>query len=945
MKRLIQFILMTLLGLILSHGVHALPFSAGHQPSVISTQSLAISHQHSAISNQPSALSNSEQNATVSRTQQEAGSTKHYLLLETGKQYYDAGQYADAARVLQQAAQAYQATGDILNQAQALRLLSLVTQQLGEWDQAQAAIDSSLSLLETVSRGGEGVLAKVLNTQGRLQLVQGNAEAALNTWQNAEALYAQANDRVGVLGSQINQAQGMQSLGLYRRAKKLLTQVRQTLLAQPDSPLKAIGLHNLGNVFRQAGDLEQSKQTLTESWKVAQRIQSPESQSQALLSLGNTERALATRAKDTNNHKASKQHIQEAITHYQQAAATTTSPITKIQAQLNQLSLLIETDQEKSVQALLPQIQTLLTKLPSSRASVYAHVNFAQSLILIRNRKLRTQFTKPITTQIPNFPDIAQQLNTAIEQAKTLEDKRAESYALGTLGNWFEQTKDWSNAITFTKSALLIAQGINAPDIAYQWQWQMGRLLKAKAEQATTTSNGDTEAVTKLIDHAIAYYTQASNTLTNLRSDLVALNPDIQFSFREQVEPVYRELVDLLLRSPEPSNDNLKKARKVIEALQLAEIDNFFRDACAKPEKVNIDNVDPRAAVIYPIILKDGLAVILKLPKQNDLVYSFHQNISDDQVDEAVKKFQEIITKPTGANHTIKKELPQIYDLLIRPFEEELETNRDRDQSPIKTLVFILDGSLRNIPVAALYDREKDKYLIERYAVAVTPGLQLVDPKPLPRQQLTALIAGATNAPSFKKEGLGPIDNVAFELTKIGEQVNRSQKLQNQEFIKENLQNQLTAASFNVVHIATHGQFSSNPEQTFILDWDERIKVKDLDNLLRMSDPSGTTPIELLLLSACQTATGDKRAALGLAGIAIRAGARSTLATLWQVNDASTAEFMNQFYQQLNNPQLTKAEALRNAQIEFLKMEEEDPNKDYTLPYHWAPFILVGNWL
>ncbi|EGJ34485.1 MULTISPECIES: CHAT domain-containing protein [Moorena] len=945
MKRLIQFILMTLLGLILSHGVHALPFSAGHQPSVISTQSLAISHQQSAISNQPSALSNSEQNATVSRRQQEAGSTKHYLLLEKGKQYYDAGKYSDAARVLQQAAQAYQATGDILNQAQALRLLSLVTQQLGEWDQAQAAIDSSLSLLETVSRGGEGVLAKVLNTQGRLQLVQGNAEAALNTWQNAEALYAQANDRVGVLGSQINQAQAMQSLGLYRRAKKLLTQVRQTLLAQPDSPLKAIGLHNLGNVFRQAGDLEQSKQTLTESWKVAQRIQSPESQSQALLSLGNTERALATRAKDTNNHKASKQHIQEAITHYQQAAATTTSPITKIQAQLNQLSLLIETDQEKSVQALLPQIQTLLTKLPSSRASVYAHVNFAQSLILIRNRKLRTQFTKPITTQIPNFPDIAQQLNTAIEQAKTLEDKRAESYALGTLGNWFEQTKDWSNAITFTKSALLIAQGINAPDIAYQWQWQMGRLLKAKAEQATTTRNSNTEAVTEVIQDAIAYYTQASNTLTNLRSDLVALNPDIQFSFREQVEPVYRELVDLLLRSPEPSNDNLKKARKVIEALQLAEIDNFFRDACAKPEKVNIDNVDPRAAVIYPIILKDGLAVILKLPKQNDLVYSFHQNISDDQVDEAVKKFQEIITKPTGANHTIKKELPQIYDLLIRPFEEELETNRDRDQSPIKTLVFILDGSLRNIPVAALYDREKDKYLIERYAVAVTPGLQLVDPKPLPRQQLTALIAGATNAPSFKKEGLGPIDNVAFELTKIGEQVNRSQKLQNQEFIKENLQNQLTAASFNVVHIATHGQFSSNPEQTFILDWDERIKVKDLDNLLRMSDPSGTTPIELLLLSACQTATGDKRAALGLAGIAIRAGARSTLATLWQVNDASTAEFMNQFYQQLNNPQLTKAEALRNAQIEFLKMEEEDPNKDYTLPYHWAPFILVGNWL
>ncbi|NEO81169.1 CHAT domain-containing protein [Moorena sp. SIO4G3] len=953
MKRLIQFIVMTLLGLILSRGIHALPFSAGHQHSAISTQPSALSHQHLDISHQTSRLSNSKQNATVSRRQQEAEPTKHYLLLEAGKQYYDAGQYSDAARVLQQAAQAYQATGDILNQAQALRLLSLVTQQLGEWDKAQAAIDSSLSLLETVSRGSERVLAQVLNTQGRLQLVQGNAEAALNIWQNAEALYAKANDRVGVLGSQINQAQAMQSLGLYRRAKKLLTQVRQTLLAQPDSPLKAIGLHNLGNVFRQAGDLEESKQTLTESWTVAQRIQSSQSESQGWLSLGNTERALATRAKESNHNKAFQQYIQDAITHYQQAAATTTSPITQIQAQLNQLSLLIETDQEKSAQALLPQIQTLLTKLPSSRASVYAHVNFAQSLIKMGNRNVRCSERAAtrthISTPITNSQDIAQQLNTAIEQAQTLEDKRAESYALGTLGNCFEQTNDWSNAITFTKSALLIAQGINAADIAYQWQWQMGRILNAQAEQATTTRNSNTEAVTDLIQDAIdlwsrsaiAYYTQASNTLTNLRSDLVTLNPDIQFSFREQVEPVYRQLVDLLLRSPQPSNDNLKQARQVIEALQLAEIDNFFRDACAKPEKVNIDNLDPTAAVIYPIILKDGLAVILKLPEPDNLRYYIHHNISEAQVDKAVKNFRNVLRRRSTSISKVKKESQQIYDWLIRPFEEELDSHPSGDQSPIKNLVFVLDGSLRNVPVAALYDGKQ--YLIERYAVAVTPGLQLVDPKPLPRQQLTALIAGATNAPSFKKEGLGPIDNVAFELTKIGEQVNRSQKLENQEFIKENLQNQLTAASFNVVHIATHGQFSSNPEQTFILDWDERIKVKDLDNLLRMSDPSGTTPIELLLLSACQTATGDKRAALGLAGIAIRAGARSTLATLWQVNDASTAEFMNQFYQQLNNPQLTKAEALRNAQLAFLK--KKYPSTDYHRPHIWAPFILVGNWL
>ena len=147
---------------------------------------------------------------------------------------------------------------------------------------------------------------------------------------------------------------------------------------------------------------------------------------------------------------------------------------------------------------------------------------------------------------------------------------------------------------------------------------------------------------------------------------------------------------------------------------------------------------------------------------------------------------------------------------------------------------------------------------------------------------------------------------------------------------------------FNVVHIATHGTFSSNPEQTYLLDWKKRIRVKDLDNLLRVREEQIATPIELLVLSACETAAGDKRAALGLAGIAIRAGTRSTLATLWQVNDASTAEFMVQFYQQLKNPQITKAEALRQAQLAFLN---KYVGTDYNRPYHWASFILVGNWL
>jgi CHAT domain-containing protein len=140
-----------------------------------------------------------------------------------------------------------------------------------------------------------------------------------------------------------------------------------------------------------------------------------------------------------------------------------------------------------------------------------------------------------------------------------------------------------------------------------------------------------------------------------------------------------------------------------------------------------------------------------------------------------------------------------------------------------------------------------------------------------------------------------------------------------------------------VVHIATHGQFSSNAEKTFILDWNGQINVRDLDGLLRVTDRK--RPIELLVLSACETVVGDSRAALGLAGVAVRAGARSTLATLWQVSDESTALFMSEFYSELaKSRNVNKAEALRRAQVKLLQ------NSKYQHPYFWAPYVLVGNW-
>lgn len=161
------------------------------------------------------------------------------------------------------------------------------------------------------------------------------------------------------------------------------------------------------------------------------------------------------------------------------------------------------------------------------------------------------------------------------------------------------------------------------------------------------------------------------------------------------------------------------------------------------------------------------------------------------------------------------------------------------------------------------------------------------------------------------------------------------------EFTNANFQNVLQAAPFPIVHLATHGQFSSQVEETYILTEDGRFGVEDLKEALRNTAIRQDGILELLVFSACETATGDRRAALGLAGLAVRSGARSTVATLWQVNDDSSAVFMRQFYRELaksRQSQMTKAEALHQAQLSLRQ------NPDYQHPYFWAPYVLIGDW-
>lgn len=828
------------------------------------------------------------QHSSTAPIVRQASNSQTYL--EEGKNRYQNGQFSDAVNDFKQAAQAYQTQKEPLNQALSLSYLSLAYQELGQWEEAQLAIAQSLELSQQ-AKDNNLILARVLNVQGSLQLARGQTQEALNSWQEAEEGYEKAGDEVGRLGSQINQAQALQNLGYYRRSRSLLEQVQQQLQTQPDSSLKATGLRSLGNALQLLGDLQSSKQVLEQSLTVAKNLSNPEETSATLFSLGNISRALG----DT----------QAAIGFYQQAASTSVNPLLQQEAQLNQLSLLIEKQQQSDIQILLPQIQSKLPTLTPSRSAIYAQVNFVENLM-----KLESVAANGLE-ETQTIDDTAKILAKAIEDARILQDKRAESYALGTLGKLYEQKQQEKDAQNLTEQALQLAQTINANDIVYQWQWQLARILETRGD----------------IPDAIAANQEAVNNLQLLRTDLVAINPDVQFSFRESVEPVYRNLVKLLLTSStktaKPSQNNLKQARDVIESLQQAELENFFRAACLEARPQQIDEIDRAAAVIYPIILSDRLSVILAIPGQ-PLDY-YETQLSRSQIEMTLEELFQSLNPAFSSQIRLQKS-QQVYDWLIRPAKTTLEKNN------ITTLVFVLDGFLRNIPMTALYDGQK--YLVENYRVAIAPGLQLLETQILEKEGFTAVTAGVSEA----NQGFSALPGVKVELSEIATAV-PANLLLNQEFTRVRLEKQIEETPAPVVHLATHGQFSSNPDETFVLAWDAPIKVQEFQNLLRSRQRGETNPIELLVMSACQTAAGDKQASLGLAGMAVRSGARSTIATLWAVKDESTALLMTEFYRELAATQLNKSEALRQAQISLLKSPK------FQHPFYWAPFILVGNWL
>lgn len=514
----------------------------------------------------------------------------------------------------------------------------------------------------------------------------------------------------------------------------------------------------------------------------------------------------------------------------------------------------------------------------------------------------------------------------------------------------------YASALAQARKAIAGLLGVEMQELTYAFHWQAGRAQKKSLPLLDGASKAAAFA------GALADYDRSVALVSTLRPEFLK-DYRTQGGFNKVVGEIYLQYADLRLErsagmdDPSSKRRALAETQRVVEQLKSVELQDFYGDECViaiarkrKPIDEVLGQDGDRTAAIYPIILPDRLEVLLILPG-GEIYQAPGYKVPEAQlrarINSAARRMSDL-----SRTASLMADMSDIYDMLVRPLEGELK------KAEIDTLIFVPDGPLRRIPLGVLYDRTAGKqnwlkgFLINRYAVAVTPGLQLLDPEKFPRENISVLLTSL----SKPREHRGiPFEALKFADAEVAEiaKIFTANKLQDGQFSFTTVESEFKRTAYRVVHMATHARFDAEPAKTFIVTAEDAITLDFLEQLLKLTG-FRTNPVELLFLSACETAaSGDdkqpyddrqyERAALGLAGVAVKSGARSVVAALVQVDDAATKRLVVDFYTALKDPSISKAKALQQAQIKAI--ERGKKVTDLGHPRYWAPFLLIGNWL
>lgn len=746
----------------------------------------------------------------------------------------------------------------------------------------------------------------------------GQNQEAINHWNQAITYYKQENNLQKVGRLLTEKAQNYSNIGQSRQGIQLLcgTDILKEDICQPgtavhlaqvtgDNEGETAALGSLGEAYRQRGKYEKGIKFLQAAKKKSLPNQRPallNSLGNAYVSQGKLESSRADSASERGAKNKASEFAKKSGEYYLLArknfsegldlAKEANNQWLQLKILLNLTSLDFKTKEPAQAEQHWQQAYTLLEKLPNSQNKVYAIID----LVDFGNRECFDLGAEELS-------QAKILLNQAVSIAKSIQDDRSLSFALGKLGHLYECQKDYTQALAVTQQARLAAK--QSRDSLYLWDWQAARIYLQQGKE----------------NEALKAYEKAITTLKKIRNDILTANRDLQFDFRDNINPIYRELAELNLQ-----REDFDSALETIDSLKLAEILNYFGNDCEltliSEERVD-ELIGPNTAIFSSLIFDNRTAIVLSMPTgEKRMEWLAEDNIT---LTEEINNFRRGLENFSDKIYDLQRS-QKLYDWLIRPFEQDLE------QEKIKTLVFIQDGILRSVPMAALHDG-KD-FLAQTYSLATTPSLRLTK---LDQQlERKALILASTKKSTVEGEFFTLLPNIGKEIRAVKAKMTSNKLLLNEKFTKDALQKELKEDFYPIIHIATHAKFGTIPEDTFlVIGNNKKLDLIELEKIIREFS-SSAKPLELIALTACETAVGDDRSTLGLGGIAVQSGVRSALASLWSIPDAPTVDVVRSFYENLSQGK-TKAEALQNAQIQMIAEKHH--------PASWAAFILIGNWL
>jgi filamentous hemagglutinin family protein len=471
-------------------------------------------------------------------------------------------------------------------------------------------------------------------------------------------------------------------------------------------------------------------------------------------------------------------------------------------------------------------------------------------------------------------------------------------------------------------------------------------------------TKGDIQILTQ--NSRLSSRVPTANNRNRIARDFLSITPsfrkDDKISTEEDIsKPVLastrrEEIVHFL------NQGNIPQAVLFIDILFTDEVGGYINQKVSRELQSFGDIQNRLSGTIAQSGTKPAIVYTFARPEQLDLVLvppsgiPIHKSVPTAKREvllQTVKQFRQEITDQSKRNTTSYLAPSQkLYQWIISPLEQELQS------SGINTLVFSMDTGLRSLPVAALHDGKQ--FLVEKYSLGLIPSVNLTDTRYQSLKDAQVLAMGASKFADQK-----PLPAVPVELLTITPKLWRGKSFLNEAFTLDNLKSQRAKEPFAIIHLATHGEFKPGaPSNSYIQLFDTQLKLNQLRQL-GWNNP----PVELLVLSACRTAVGDEDAELGFAGLAVQAGVKSALASLWYVSDEATLGLMTEFYQQLKVAPI-KAQALRDAQLAMMKGQvrlegghlhesgEKLPlppelvklgDKSLEHPYYWAAFTMIGS--